>query len=87
MVSIWEIEIKRALGKLVARLDILGAMEEFRIAPLNFSYHHPLFLRVLPPLHNDPFDRALVAQALAEATTLVTADRKLRAYRVATLPV
>jgi PIN domain nuclease of toxin-antitoxin system len=39
----------------------------------------------LPLLHDDPFDRLLIAQALDEGLTLLTADRKIQQYRVATI--
>ena len=41
---------------------------------------HCLSLATLPPLHGDPFDRMLLAQAMSEGMQLVTADRKLAAY-------
>jgi PIN domain nuclease of toxin-antitoxin system len=45
------------------------------------------YLATLPPLHRDPFDRLLVAQALQYGLTLVTVDSELAAYPVARLPV
>jgi PIN domain nuclease of toxin-antitoxin system len=41
---------------------------------------------MLPPHHNDPFDRMLAAQAQIEGLTVVTTDRELARYRVALLP-
>ncbi|MDE0709256.1 MAG: type II toxin-antitoxin system VapC family toxin, partial [bacterium] len=52
---------------------------------LDLTASHAMGLRTLPPLHADPFDRLLVAQALAEDLTLVTGDRKVLAYPVSTL--
>jgi hypothetical protein len=47
-----------------------------------FQVHHAEVLRILPPHHRDPFDRMLVAQAIADGLTLVTSDAKLGAYPV-----
>ena len=75
-----EISIKRALGKLEAPDGL-----ESEIAPRGFqhlplTYAHGERLGKLPPHHHDPFDRMLIAQALEESLTLITADAKLRAY-------
>jgi PIN domain nuclease of toxin-antitoxin system len=48
--------------------------------PINFS--HAEDAARLPPHHNDPFDRMLIAQAAAEGLTLVTHDRRLRPYGI-----
>jgi PIN domain nuclease of toxin-antitoxin system len=85
VVSAWEIEIKRALGKLKAPDDLARQLERLRFALLDLRLRHVDALRALPPLHRDPFDRMLVAQALAEGLTLVTQDERLQAYRVATI--
>jgi PIN domain nuclease of toxin-antitoxin system len=47
---------------------------------LPITSEHAMRLDLLPPEHKDPFDRLLVAQALAEGITLLTSDRKLAAY-------
>jgi PIN domain nuclease of toxin-antitoxin system len=85
VVSAWEIEIKRALGKLRAPLDLTAQLTRLRFTELPVRLRHVDALRDLPPLHRDPFDRMLVAQAGADGLTLVTADDRLRAYDVATL--
>lgn len=79
-VSGWEASIKAAQGRL--RLDekfrILVAVDGFTELPVNLT--HTERLLDLPPHHSDPFDRLLVAQALAERATLVSHDRALEPY-------
>jgi PIN domain nuclease of toxin-antitoxin system len=83
----WEINIKVALGK----LEFHGNMEE-QIAlndfvPLSVTVSHAVAAGKLPLHHRDPFDRMLVAQAIAESLTLVTHDARLSQYGVATMLV
>ena len=80
--SAWEIEIKAALGKLRVPDDLLTQMTAIRFDELPVRIEHALFLRRLPARHRDPFDRILIAQALCEGLTLVTADPVLREYPV-----
>jgi PIN domain nuclease of toxin-antitoxin system len=82
--SAWEITIKYGLGKLAlpepperfltSRLTALG----HTVLPVELA--HVLRLVELPDLHRDPFDRMLVAQALAEDMDLVTADQRVAGY-------
>ena len=81
--SLWEIAIKRGLGR-----------EDFRVEPrllrrglldngyteLAISSQHAVSIDTLPPIHKDPFDRLLLAQALTEVITLVTSDEQLALY-------
>jgi len=83
--SIWEMVIKSALGKLDAPSDIPEALAANRITPLPIDMSHAVAVASLPLLHNDPFDRMLVAQAQVEGLTLVTRDRRLLEYGVACL--
>jgi PIN domain nuclease of toxin-antitoxin system len=85
VVSVWEIEIKRALGKLRAPNDLEQSLAEKRFSELSLRLTHVAELASLPSLHRDPFDRMLVAQARAEQLTLVTADEQIRRYDVKTL--
>lgn len=84
-VSVWEAAVKAEAG----RLDVPSPTEEvardagFLELPVRWS--HALRAAVLPPLHRDPFDRMLVAQALEEELVLVTRDQAVRQYPVATL--
>lgn len=85
-VSVWEIEIKRALGKLRAPDGLAGEIARARMTELPLHVRHVERLRGLPSHHRDPFDRMLVSQALADGLTLVTRDAKMRGYGVTTLP-
>ena len=80
-ISLWEIAIKCALGKLRVDQDALDAqLDKIGFAPLAVSWAHAQAARRLPPLHVDPFDRMLVAQAQCEPLHLVTHDAALKAY-------
>jgi PIN domain nuclease of toxin-antitoxin system len=85
VVSAWEIEIKRALGKLRVPEDLSQQLTEKRFTELALRMQHVGQLGLLPALHRDPFDRMLVAQAKEEDLTLVTADEIVRAYPVKSL--
>lgn len=79
--SIWEIAIKASLGKLNADpRQVLSALEPTGFLSLPISGHHCAHVADLPPLHRDPFDRLLIAQATTEPMRFVTADASLRAY-------
>ena len=85
--SAWEIAIKVAIGKLKLpkNADIGVELAESGFLELPVAIAHAEEVRSLPPLHRDPFDRLLVAQARVEGLTLVTADRALAAYELAVL--
>lgn len=83
--SLWEIGIKRALGKLEAPDDLEAEVLAADFKPLPIGLAHAWQAAALPPHHQDPFDRLLVAQAQLEGLTLVTRDGRIRAYDVATL--
>ena len=84
-VSGWEIAIKRALGKLDAPDDLEQQLVNRRFVELPLHLRHAGALAGLPPIHRDPFDRMLVAQAKADGLTLVTRDRQIAKYPIATL--
>jgi PIN domain nuclease of toxin-antitoxin system len=79
---IWEISIKRALGKLDAPEDLVEAMAANRFLPLPVTIPHALAVQTLPDHHRDPFDRLLVAQARHEGFRLVTRDSNIPRYGV-----
>ena len=80
-VSIWEISIKTALGKLAASSsDVLAAVEPAGFALLPITGDHAAHVATLAPHHKDPFDRLLVAQAQVEPMRLLSNDEVLRAY-------
>lgn len=81
-VTAWEIEVKRARGRLDAPDDLAGLLVEQGFRELPLSLAHAVGAGRLPRHHDDPFDRALVAQAQAEGLRLVTADRRLETYDV-----
>jgi PIN domain nuclease of toxin-antitoxin system len=80
--SLWEIAIKRALGKLDFRGDFQEVMTEEAFDLLAITYGHLRVLADLPRNHGDPFDRLLIAQSLAERMPIATADRAFAAYEV-----
>jgi PIN domain nuclease of toxin-antitoxin system len=83
-VSIWEMLIKVNTGRLDLPAGFASALrDDFLELPLTFV--HAMEGRSLPPVHRDPFDRMLVAQARVETLTIVTADRMLSAYGVSIL--
>lgn len=83
--TVWEIGIKRALGRLDVPDDYLEHVERTRFRPLAIGFEHAEAAGALPRHHDDPFDRMLVAQARIERLTLVTADRRLGDYGVPVL--
>jgi PIN domain nuclease of toxin-antitoxin system len=80
----WEISIKTAIGKLKAPEDMDAIIEDEGFDKLPISLYHGQLAGSLPPLHQDPFDRMLIAQAQAEGLFLVTADDNIRQYAVRT---
>lgn len=81
-VSVWEIEIKRALGKLKAPGDIKAAIDASQFETMPITIDHSIAAARLPPHHQDPFDRMLIAQAKEENLTIVTKDQVFPAYNV-----
>lgn len=87
--SAWELAIKQALGKLSASgpVDtwVQSSLQDFELAVLPIGLQHALVAAALPPIHKDPFDRMLIAQAQVEGLVLVTADESIRQYGGAVL--
>jgi PIN domain nuclease of toxin-antitoxin system len=85
-VSSWEIIIKSGTGKLVLPERpaefVTHAMRVMSLQSLNITHLHALAVDSLPDHHRDPFDRMLIAQALSEQMTLLTADRVFQKYKV-----
>lgn len=84
-VSVWEIAIKRSIGKLATPDDLLEQIERHRFESLPITPADAWTAGSLPAHHNDPFDRLLVAQALSADLTIVTRDRRLGRYGVSVL--
>jgi len=79
--SIWEIGIKAAIGKLTADpREVLAALAPAGFLELPVTGEHAARAASLPPIHRDPFDRLLVAQALTEPMRLLTTDKVLAGY-------
>ena len=79
----WEISVKRAIGKLkIPESDYLEELRLHRFTPLSITTEHALAVKNLPPIHKDPFDRMLIAQAQLEKLTLVTRDQRIAEYDI-----
>ena len=83
--SIWELAIKRALGKLGFSRSIVDAVSELGFEILPVTGTHAEHAGGLPRHHNDPFDRLIIAQAYLEGMVLGTQDQLMRPYGVVTL--
>ncbi len=81
----WELGLKVALGKLTLPEPVEDGARDSGFVELPVSFRHTRAAAALPPLHRDPFDRMLVAQAQAEGLRIVTHDDAIRRYGVATL--
>ena len=83
--SVWEISIKKVMG----RLEIPGNLDEeiklHRFTHLAMNFEHAQLAGELPAIHKDPFDRMLIAQAIIEKLTLVTRDNMIPKYEVSLL--
>lgn len=84
--SVWELQIKCSLGKLTMEQSLKAILVEqqhsnsLEILPIKLN--HLWRLADLPRVHNDPFDRLLIAQAIVEDMQLVSADRLFSSYPV-----
>lgn len=81
--SFWEISIKNSLGKLRLDVGYEGLWDEiskngFQILPVSFG--HTLVVNSLPFHHRDPFDRIIIAQAIAENMNILGTDQIFDAY-------
>lgn len=84
-VTAWELGIKQRKGKLVLSKPVSEQRIRFGFLELPITFAHAEYAAGLPLLHGDPFDRMLVAQAIVEGLTLVTADAAIREYAVTCL--
>ncbi len=81
--SLWEVAIKQQLGREDFRADarlLRRGLLDNGYGELPVTSAHAVALDLLPPLHKDPFDRMLIAQALVEGIMLLTADANLARY-------
>jgi PIN domain nuclease of toxin-antitoxin system len=79
---IWEIEIKKALGKLRIPSDFREVLDHQSFEMLPVTVEHAHEVGSLPNLHRDPFDRMVIAQARVEGFTVVTRDTVFGKYRI-----
>ena len=82
VVSIWEIAVKRSLGKLQIAGDLVEVVKSRGILILHVNEHHAVQVERLAHHHRDPFDRLLIAQAQVENLTILTADPHFGRYDV-----
>jgi len=81
--SLWEVAIKRGLGREDFRVDprlLRRGLLDNGYKELPVTSEHVVSIDLLPPIHKDPFDHILVAQALAEGITLLTTDTSVARY-------
>jgi PIN domain nuclease of toxin-antitoxin system len=81
--SLWEIAIKKSLGRgdfIVDARALRHGLLDNGYSELAVSGEHAVAVDALPPIHKDPFDRILVAQAIVESVTLLTADAIVAQY-------
>lgn len=82
-VSIWEVAIKNGLGRADFRADprhLRRGLSTAGYVELPLTGEHAVAVSQLPPIHRDPFDRILIAQAIVEGMTLLTADPVVAQY-------
>ena len=86
-VSIWEIGLKVSKGKLRIPTRFPSLLQQNGIEHLPFTAFHAITSTTLPAIHDDPFDRALVAQCRLESMVLATRDKMLSRYGLAIIEV
>ena len=84
-VSLWEISIKKSIGKLEAPADVVSIVEEKGFLGLPISLQDGQSILDLPLLHKDPFDRMLIVQAKNNKLTIITNDKVISEYDVKTM--
>jgi len=85
--SIWEVTIKQSIGKLSEPANLAEEIRDSGFREVPITVEHAIVAGRLPPIHRDPFDRMLVAQAKCEGLTLASRDTHIRQYQVDLLPV
>ena len=86
VVSVWEIEIKVAKGKLRMPPDLEAALAKQRFESLPITLRHVLAVESLPQHHSDPFDRMIIVQAHLDGLTVVSSDGDVSRYPVSFMP-
>jgi len=88
--SLWEISIKRGIGRADFHVDaraLRRCLLDNGYIELPIIGEHALSIDILPPIHKDPFDRILIAQAMVEGITLLTSDALVAQYPESVLQV
>jgi PIN domain nuclease of toxin-antitoxin system len=89
VVAVWETSIKHQLGRIdsppFSGQQSIGHFQDAGFSLLNIIPAHAAFVERLPPIHSDPFDRLMLAQAIVENIHFVTHDSRLRQYDAAIL--
>ncbi|BAW98000.1 PilT domain-containing protein (plasmid) [[Synechococcus] sp. NIES-970] len=80
--TVWEMSIKRSLGKLSVPDNLLEMLQINQFEVLKITAEHGLKVGELPDYHKDPFDRMLIAQAQMEELTLISQDGQFERYEV-----
>ena len=83
--SVWELGLKIRKGKLTMPVDFASALAEDGFSPLPVTVNHAARSLSLPAVHEDPFDRLLVVQAIEEGLVMVTRDEVIRDYPLAVM--
>lgn len=83
--SVWEWALKQALGRISTPTELDAGAVRAGFQELPVTWAHGRAAATLPALHSDPFDRMLVAQATVEGLVLVTRDRRVAQYPIATM--
>ena len=86
-VTIWEITVKQAAGKLGGPVDLAERVRDMGFREVPVTHTHAIVAGRLPMHHRDPFDRMLVAQARVEGLTLASRDASIHRYDIDTLVV
>ncbi len=85
-VVVWEISIKLKIGKIELAVDldtfIANSIQEYNFVPQPMTIPHAIQVYNLPDIHQDPFDRMLIAQAQVESLDIITSDIFIREYEV-----
>ena len=81
--SLWDVIIKRRLGKLEVDVDVLfDTIPKQGFSSLPIAHRHLLTLDGLPMHHRDPFDRMIIAQAMTDKCTVLTGDQAFYVYDI-----
>jgi PIN domain nuclease of toxin-antitoxin system len=80
--AIWEIVIKKQIGKLQSPDNLPEVLNENSFTPLSITIDHILTMEQLPNIHSDPFDRIQIAQAIHDQMIFITMDHTIWKYSV-----